>query len=255
MPDFHYIPNNVYHWGVRPILFSIGHINIYAYPFFNLLALIAGLSVYRFLKKESHSDENSWQSSLVAFGAIFGGMLGAILLGNVFNLRNFFMTLPFSLFSARTITGGILGGLFGTWVVKTVFGIRGHFGNLFAPALAIAIAVGRLGCFFRGCCYGVPTGCGLGIDFGDGIPRHPTQLYELFFMLGLFFYLMKKRKTARPGELFIIFGISYFAFRFFEEFLRVSPHIWGLTVFQWISLFGIIVFVIRYRRVLSNRKP
>ncbi len=248
MPDFHYIPTNVPHWGIRPILFSLGHIHIYAYPFFNFLALVVGMFVYRFLKREYSPNGNTWQPSIVAFGAIFGGILGALLFGNIFKLKEFFAEIPFSLFSARTITGGILGGIFGSWVVKSVFGIKAHFGNLFAPSLAVAIAIGRLGCFFRGCCYGIPTGCGLGVDFGDGIPRHPTQLYEIVFMLGLFFYLMKKRKIARPGELFFIFGISYFGFRFFEEFLRVSPHIGGLTLFQWISLLGIIVLVSKYRQ-------
>ncbi len=190
----------------------------------------------------------------MAFGSIFGGILGAVLFANLLNIRQFFTTLPFSLFSSRTMTGGILGGTFGAKVVKAGVGVRERFGNLFAPALAIGIAIGRLGCFFRGCCFGVPTGCRLGVDFGDGVLRHPTQLYESVFMLGLFLYLMSKRKTARPGELFVIFGITYFGFRFFEEFLRVSPHILGLTLFQWLSLIGILVFSAGLRDIWGKQE-
>ena len=53
----------------------------------------------------------------------------------------------------------------------------------FALPLALALAVGRWGCFFNGCCYGTPTTCRGACDFGDGVPRHPTQVYESLFHL------------------------------------------------------------------------
>ncbi len=76
------------------------------------------------------------------------------------------------------------------------------------------------------------------MDFGDGVARHPTQLYESLFALGLFAALAALRNRVRePGMLFRTMMVSYFSFRFVVEFIRVEPPgPFGLTVFQWVSL-------------------
>ncbi|HSV43188.1 MAG TPA: prolipoprotein diacylglyceryl transferase family protein, partial [Candidatus Bathyarchaeia archaeon] len=88
-----------------------------------------------------------------------------------------------------------------------------------------------------------------GVDFGDHILRHPTQLYEAVFCLGLFFFLKKEEgKFPKDGMLFAYFLFAYFAFRFFEEFLRAgSPLYVGLTSFQWVS--GLLLFYVFYTRM------
>jgi phosphatidylglycerol:prolipoprotein diacylglycerol transferase len=115
--------------------------------------------------------------------------------------------------------------------------------NLFAPAIAIGVAIGRLGCFFRGCCFGKETNLPWAVNFGDGILRHPTQIYESLFMLGMFFYLIWKRKqNPAPGSMFRTLIISYFGFRFLIEFIRVEPIFFiGLSWFQLISL-GVLAY-------------
>ena len=94
------------------------------------------------------------------------------------------------------------------------------------------------------------------MNFGDNIPRHPTQLYESVFMLFMFFYLekVKNRAGIAPGRLFDVLMMSYFIFRFFIEFIRVEkPAFWGLTVFQLISL-AVIIYLNRGLLLNSVRK-
>jgi len=137
------------------------------------------------------------------------------------------------------------------WWVKRRLNIQARFGNILAPAVALGLATGRMGCFLSGCCYGTPTVLPLGVDFGDGVPRHPTQLYEIVFCLLAFAVIRRKLPTARPGTLMTGFLTAYFVFRFFEEFLRAGEVRFGLTTFQWICLAGL--FLLGGRGILFRR--
>ncbi|RLB51505.1 MAG: diacylglyceryl transferase, partial [Deltaproteobacteria bacterium] len=81
----------------------------------------------------------------------------------------------------RTITFGLVGGYLGVEVAKLAAGVTVKTGDGFAVPLAVTIAIGRLGCFWAGCCFGASTNVPWGVDFGDGHMRHPTQLYEALF--------------------------------------------------------------------------
>ena len=103
----------------------------------------------------------------------------------------------------HSIAGAIAGGVIAVEAFKLVFGIRGSTGAQFVAPLATGIAVGRLGCFFAGLpdfTYGTPTALPWGVDFGDGIARHPVQLYESAAML--LFLIVYLREIARGSELF-----------------------------------------------------
>ncbi|NTU98923.1 prolipoprotein diacylglyceryl transferase [Candidatus Falkowbacteria bacterium] len=244
MLDEHYYPNN---WGVRPVLFHFGSLDVQSYPFFVLLGLVVGIAIYYFeAKKQRCLSENGF---FLAFGSIAGGIIGAKLLDWSANYRFIIAhihDLQF-LFSGRTIIGGLIGGATGAVVTKKILGIKEKRGNLFAPAVAMGVAIGRLGCFFRGCCYGKPTALPWGVDFGDRILRHPTQLYESLFMLVMFAVLQKVKggEDIKPGQLFKFLMISYFIFRFFVEFIRVEPSaFWGLTFFQIVT-FTALTYLVR----------
>jgi phosphatidylglycerol:prolipoprotein diacylglycerol transferase len=157
--------------------------------------------------------------------------------------------------SGRTVVGGLIGGTLAVVLARRLLGLRGRSGNLFAPALALAIAIGRLGCFCAGCCHGVPSALPWAVDFGDGVPRHPTQLYESLFALGLFFALRRAEGRApAPGTLFRAFMLAYFSFRFLVEFLRTDvPFIAGLTLAQVASL-GVLGYYLLTWRSFSLRE-
>lgn len=234
-------------WGIRPILFHVGSFGVEAYSFFVSLGLIVGAIVYFYeAKRKGTMNENGF---MIAVGSLLGAAIGAKVFEWIIDYRFVIAHLsqPNLLLSGRTITGGLIGGTIGALVAKKLLKIKEKRGNLFAPAVAIGVAIGRFGCFFRGCCYGKPTNLPWGVDFGDGILRHPTQIYESVFMLIMFIYLerIKDRPDIKPGELFKRLMISYFVFRFLIEFIRVEPIlVFGLTVFQVISI-GVILFLIR----------
>ncbi|MFA7244750.1 MAG: prolipoprotein diacylglyceryl transferase family protein [Candidatus Magasanikbacteria bacterium] len=243
MIDLHIHPEN---WGVKPVLFHINNLEIPSYSFFVLLGLIVGLIYYYFAaKKENNLNDNS---IYILVAGLLGGVIGAKLPILIINFplileNNFNLAL---ILSGRTITGGLLGGTLTIWYVKKKLGIKEKKGNLFAPGIALGVAIGRIGCFLEGCCYGIATNLPWGVNFGDGINRHPTQIYEIIFMTLLFFVLLYKKKTAQPGYLFYLLMNSYFIFRFFEEFIRDNPHYFGLTLFQYISLIALVFINLKH---------
>jgi phosphatidylglycerol---prolipoprotein diacylglyceryl transferase len=244
MLDDHFYPSN---WGVRPVLFHLGKIAVPSYSFFVLLGLAVGAAIYFYeAKKQKSLGENGF---LIAIGSLTGGVLGAKILELIINYKLVMANISNweVIASGRTIVGGLIGGTIGAVLTKKILGIKEKRGNLFAPAVAMGVAIGRLGCFFRGCCYGQPTDLPWGVNFGDDIPRHPTQLYESLFMLAMFVYLekVKNKENIKPGQLFKTLMISYFVFRFFIEFIRVEPVVFaGLTLFQIISI-GVIIYLVR----------
>jgi prolipoprotein diacylglyceryltransferase len=106
--------------------------------------------------------------------------------------------------------------------------------------LAVGIAVGRIGCFLTGLddhTYGLPTTLPWGVDFGDGLARHPTQLYETAFLAGLAVVLLRLARRPLPtGDLFKLFMISYFGFRLLLEGIKPGEALAGLTPIQWCCL-------------------
>ncbi|MGE5329176.1 MAG: prolipoprotein diacylglyceryl transferase [Deltaproteobacteria bacterium] len=248
MIDSHFYPSG---WGVKPILFNIAGFEIPSYSAFVLLGLIVGVLVFYIdAKRQKVNNENTF---FIVAAAFTFGALGAKLPIWIANYKLILVepTNLSALLSGRTIVGGLIGGTLGVILTKRVLKIKDKRGNQFAPAAAIGIAIGRVGCFLRGCCYGIPTYASWGVNFGDGIPRHPTQLYEAVFDLGLFIYLIYLReKITEPGKLFRIFLNWYFVFRFFIEFIRIEKVVFfGLTGFQLVSL---MVLVYLNRRLIFN---
>jgi phosphatidylglycerol:prolipoprotein diacylglycerol transferase len=111
---------------------------------------------------------------------LFGAGAGAVLFGTL----NLWLSHQYGI--ARSIEGGIAGGIIAIELYKKLAGIRERTGARFALPLAVGVAVGRIGCYLAGLddfTYGTPTGLPFGHDFGDGVLRHPVQLYESAAML------------------------------------------------------------------------
>ena len=141
------------------------------------------------------------------------------------------------LLGGKTIVGALLGGTFAVEWAKARMGVQRRTGDLFALPLVAGIAIGRIGCFLAGLrdhTYGTPTALPWGVDFGDGIRRHPTQLYEVAAMLALGWLLWRLgRQPHREGDLFRAFLTLYMAWRLAVDFLKPEPRLAGLTAIQW----------------------
>ena len=234
-------------WGIRPVLFRAGSVAVPSYSFFMVLAVAVGLLL--FWREARRHKAMSERTFYVLIGALFGGVLGAKLPMIILYWREMLADLPrlTLLISSRSIVGGLVGGAVGVYLVKKWMGITGRRGNLFVPGIAAAVAIGRLGCFLRGCCYGTPTQLPWGVDFGDGISRHPTQLYESVFMIMVLVagWVGVRRFPEPAGLVFKMLMITYFAFRFLVEFIRDEKTVWlGLSLFQLVSVAMVVFYVV-----------
>lgn len=140
---------------------------------------------------------------------------------------------------------GLVGGYFGVEAAKWAMGLRIKTGDSFAAPVAAAIAVGRLACLCAPCCYGTPTELPWGVDFGDGVRRHPTQLYEFAFHATAAIFLLRWQQRGRfRGQLVKLYILAYLVFRFATEFLRPEPPGWlELSIYQWCALLTAPVFL------------
>jgi phosphatidylglycerol:prolipoprotein diacylglycerol transferase len=126
-----------------------------------------------------------------------------------------------------------------------------------APGIAIGNFFGRQGCFAAGCCWGKPTSLPWGVKFTElghqitGVPTdtylHPTQLYESFAMLIVFFFLLWLHKRRRfSGQVILLYALLYSVIRFGIEFLRDDPRgdVFGLTTLTGLSTSQIISLIV-----------
>jgi phosphatidylglycerol:prolipoprotein diacylglycerol transferase len=180
--------------------------------------------------------QQSFELSYIA-ALMFGAGLGAYLFGT---LNLWFSGMPGI---ARSVEGALAGGIFAIELYKWRAGISLRTGARFALPLAVGIAVGRLGCYFAGLddfTYGTPTTLPWGHDFGDGILRHPVQLYESLAMaaFAVFYVLAVLNRNS-----FIVTNGFYLALAFYGlqrftwEFLKPYGTLIGpLSLFHLLSL-------------------
>lgn len=187
---------------------------------------------------------NGRQKLGLAIGAFCGAMISAKIPYVIMSGPDQGISVWFQ--DGKTILFGMLGGYLGVELAKHLMGIRTKTGDNFAVPAAVAIAIGRIGCFYGGCCFGSPTDLPWACRFRDGIPRHPTQLYEFLFhaAAAVVLYGLAKRRMF-PGNLIKLYFLAYFAFRFVTEFIRPEPRVaLGLTFYQWTALLAAPLFAL-----------
>ena len=174
-------------------------------------------------------------------------------------------------------SGGVFYGGFVAAVVAGYFLIRRYklpwwkTADAFAPGIALGNALGRQGCFAAGCCWGKPTAMPWGVEFTEaghevtgvplGVHLHPTQLYESFGALLIFFFLLWLHRRKRfSGQVILFYALLYAVMRFTIEFFRDDPRgdilglttLTGISTSQMLSLIigvtGLIFLILRWRR-------
>ena len=222
-----------------PHLFHIGSFALPTYGFMAALGMIAGLSVVFHLARLRGMDaDQMWNLGGIA---AFSGIVGSKLLMLLVDWRDYAAN-PASIFSMATLqSGGVFSGGLVLAIACCWWYVRRHrisflsAADFFAPGVAIGHALGRIGCFSAGCCYGRETTMPWGVTFHNpwaaefsgtplGKPLHPTQLYEFVaeaINFAFLFWLCKRKRFE--GQIIALYMIIYGTERFVFEFFRGDP--------------------------------
>lgn len=216
---------------------------------FDVLALFSGVLMsfwfrhkYGLQRPAGVTQESQHHYYLLAL--LFGLIAGSLLLGTL-NLH-----WSGQVGVAKSMLGGVFGAIVSAEIFKYFAGIRQSTGLYFVPGLMVLIAVGRIGCFLAGLedfTYGIETTLPWGVDFGDGLKRHPVQLYEtLALLVGLLILLVSYPKHPRfwQAQGFYIFVLFYAGQRFLWENLKPYSAVFGtVNLFQLLCL-GLVGYAV-----------
>lgn len=223
-----------------PVYLHLGSFRLHPHLVFETLAYAVAFRFYLWLRRrkgDALDDGNRWW---IIAAAAMGGAGGSkiLYLFEYPQLTVRHLADPAFLLGGKTIVGALIGGLAAVECMKKRLKITRRTGDLFALPLCCGIAIGRIGCFLTGTedhTAGVATMLPWGVNFGDGLLRHPTQLYEIVFVLALAAILWRKMQQPHAeGDIFKLFMLSYFVFRFACDFLKPDVRVLaGLSSIQW----------------------
>lgn len=223
---------------MHPILFQIGPIQIYSFGLMISLGFTLAVLV-SFLNAKRHGVD-PWNIVDMALYLFLGGLIGSRLLYVFLNWSDYaggpIWRLLATWEGGVSFYGAIGGGfLAAAWFTRRHKMSLARVADTVAPGLAIAAAVGRIGCLLNGCCYGLPSSGFFGVftRFAPGL-RHPTQLYEAgaYFLVFILLLWWQRRYTRVPGQLFLTFIWAYLIGRYGVEFLRAD----GYRIYPWLTL-------------------
>jgi len=193
------------------------------------LGLLAAGVVFRMFPIETPDKQG-----FVLFPAVVGLLIGAKLPVIIsYGWNDAIMNM------GKSLLGGLMGAYIAVRLAKQLRGIPWvGGGDAYVLPISIAVALGRVGCLFNGCCMGK-----------NGFPAPVLEIGFHLTMFGLVLFWRQRRILA--GSWFPLYMLSYCIFRFCVEFIRTEPHVFaGLTAYHWLSLLGIMLFTmeLRYRR-------
>ncbi len=258
-----------------PRLFHLGSFNLPTYGVLVATGVIVGLVVAaRLSRRQGQDPEKAWNLGIIA---VLAAIVGAKVL-LIINDFGWYTSHPREIFSFSTLqAGGVFYGGVLAAILASVWYIRRNrmpvlrTCDAFAPGLALGHAIGRVGCFAAGCCYGKPTSHWWGVTFTNplaqawvgtplGVKMEPTQLFESAvelanFLILLWMFKHKKFEGQIIGAYLFLYGIA----RYFLEFIRDDPDRGSvfhgaMTGTQLISIFLVIAGGILWMR-RSTLKP
>ena len=264
-----------------PEIIHIGSFPINTYGVFLAIAFLCGILVtVKLAERDGLPRQKIYDLSLwMLLAGLIGSKILMLLTEPEYRENPMLLVSLDFLRSGGVWYGGLLGGvLVGYLLMKRYQLPWWKTADAFAPGLAVGNFLGRQGCFAAGCCWGKPTTLPWGVKFSDlghqitGVPTdtylHPTQLYESFAMLLVFFFLFWLHKRKRfNGQVILAYALLYSAIRFSIEFVRDDPRgdilglttLTGLSTSQLISivigLSALILLVVRRRRAQQIEKP
>ncbi len=228
----------------------------WAHTVFDLLAWGGGLGLgavlHRWRLREA-VDRVAARVDGGYFAALaLGAVPGAWLAGSLNTLRA-----PGGALS-HSVVGALVGAIVGVEIYKALRGVKGSTGGMFVGSFSLGVVIGRFGCFFSGLAdrtFGSPTAAPWAVDLGDGIGRHPVQLYESAGMaLFLLAYLagLAMRAPWAMRRAFYAMCLAYAVQRFAWEFLKPYPRLIGPFNLFHILCLGLAAYGLTY--FLADRR-
>jgi len=160
---------------------------------------------------------------------------------------------------SHSVAGALVGAIFAVELYKAARGLKGSTGVIFVGSFATGVAIGRWGCLFAGLpdrTYGTPTTLPWGVDLGDGIARHPVQIYESLAMAAFLAMFVAGLAVRAPWAMrrgFYALCTWYGAQRFAWEFLKPYPAIVGPLNLFHLLCGGLVAYgVVYYLRDLAD---
>jgi prolipoprotein diacylglyceryltransferase len=254
---------------MHPILFQSGPIVILTHDAFTVLALVVGLAIYyRELRRRQMLEPTIvW----ISLAAILGGTIGARVI-TAWEHVPYYAALgdaPLTWViehSGKSILGALAGGYLAIVLAKRAFGYSRSTGDSYLPAIPIATAIGRVGCFLSELPLGTPTNLPWGITVdpaaaasfvacpGCNGPMHPSMVYEIVFHLIAAVVIVRARHLVPvPGDALKLYLLSAGVFRFLVEFVRGNPpQGFGLSGPQWVLIPLIALLALHFVRQLRR---
>jgi len=240
-----------------PFQFELFEQKFYLHFIFETLAFIVGIRVYYFLRRKSSDSISDVNRLWILLGAMVGALLGSRIIASfeVTDIYSQFSWLKF--YGNKTVLGGFLGGIICVELTKKIIRERQSSGDLYVIPILIALIIGRMGCFSMGIAeptYGIETQFFTGMNLGDGKLRHPIMLYEMGFCFALLLLhpKIKKLNNLQNGDVFKLFILLYFSFRFCMEFLKpFYPVFLGLGIIHWCGIFIWVYYFPFLKRILN----
>lgn len=237
---------------MHPILINIGPVTIYSYGFFIALAFIVGLLWARHEARTRGLDPRLIADAgfYIILAAIVGSRLLYVLLNPSYFLSNPLEILFFWKGGLVFLGGVILAAVTLLWFFYRQGLSIWPWLDCLAPGIALGQAIGRIGCFLAGCCYGKATSVPWAVTFTNehslaplNVPLHPTQIYHALAGLITFVLLLAfKRVFKGEGQIMGLFLVLYSLFRFNIEFFR-GDYRGELGFLSVTQIIAIIVFI------------
>lgn len=193
---------------------------------------------------------------ITLLGAVVGAKVAVVMGDALWPIRSF-SDWPALVYSGRSIVGALLFGFLAAEAAKPLMGYTRPPNDRFAIVVPFSIAIGRIGCWFAGCCLGLPIRDRAVSGLLPSMHLHPIPLYEMFFHVSIgaaLFYFYRTRRFS--GQLFAIYMVAYGTFRYASETLRVTEKaFYGLSAYQWFALALILAGMASYCARRNSTEP
>lgn len=231
---------------------------------FEWFAIFVGARLYLQSSKTSLRELGATRNYAVILGCILGAAIGNKAVHWIHHVDNWHLLRdsPWLILQGQSIVGGLLGGLIGVEIGKKYAGVTESTGDRFVTPILAGLIIGRIGCFIAGLAddtYGNPTSLPWGVDFGDGIPRHPAQLYDIVFALAAWGALRHFRPllVREAGLQFKLMLAGYLLWRLAIDALKPVPYAYpaGLSGIQFVCLLALVVYLPMTLRQFARLRP